>query len=166
MTSANPPNHVCVVCGAQATTHISNVHKGRPTMEHFCTECADKRGQPEFPPRQKRGMSAVIIVTGLFITGLSLSADRLGFGSSAGFGWRQQGGLVLAGLLVLVGAVTRASTLIISGLSIGFLTVLADLLNFGNMPGFGWQQRLGTIIGLAMILAGLALAYPKRTKLS
>lgn len=164
MTSTNPPNHVCNACGAPATTHISNVQKGRPIMQHFCTECADARDQSQAPPRQKRGMSAVIITTGIFITCVSLFADRLGFGSSAGFGWRQQSGLILAGLLVLVGAVTRASTLIISGLSIGFLTVLADLLHFGNMPGFGWQQRLGTILGAAMILGGLTLVYPRRTK--
>lgn len=44
-----------------------------------------------------------------------------------------------------------------AGVLLVVIAAFADPLGFGRAPGFGWQQRLGVIIGAVVILAGLYL---------
>ena len=99
--------------------------------------------------------AAILMSVGLFVLVVSALADVLAFGSHAGFGWRRGLGLGFAGVLVLTGAMMRISTLFAIGLIIGLLTLLADWLGFGDAPGFGWQQTLGSLLGAALIAMGL-----------
>ena len=89
---------------------------------------------------------------------MSVFADVLGFGSAGGFGWQQWSGIALAGVLTLAGAIMQIPTLLLIGLITGALTVLADWLGFGNVKGFGWQQMLGSAVGVAVIAVAWAVA--------
>ena len=156
---------VCDVCGAPAITHISNIVRGKLQMRHFCATCTDALDAVPVSGR-RRGQGSILILMGSFVAILSLFADWFAFGRSAGFGWRQMMGMGLAGLIFLLGAIIRVPALIITGAAMGMLTLLADQLGFGSNPGFGWHQRIGTVIGLTMILAGLLVARQKRNSQS
>jgi uncharacterized membrane protein len=41
------------------------------------------------------------------------------------------------------------------GILLALLSIFADRLGLGAMPGFGWKQGLGLIVGLAVIGWGL-----------
>ncbi len=85
---------------------------------------------------------------------ISLFADQLAFGSADGFGWQQWAGVVVSTVLVIVGGLIRAPTL----LSIGFvalaITLAADHIGFGSDDGFGWQQICGLVLGVLLIGGG------------
>jgi heme exporter protein D len=160
-SSTSSPRPVCDMCGAPAITHISNIVHGELQMRHLCAACTDALDAAPVSG-YRRGQGSILILMGAFVTVLSLFADFFAFGRSAGFGWRQMLGMVLAGLIFLLGAVVRVPALIITGAAMGMLTLLADWLAFGSHPGFGWQQKIGTAIGLAMILAGTSVTRLKR----
>lgn len=151
----------CDVCGEPAYTHISNMVGGQLQMRHLCDACTDLHNA-QLVPGQRRSEGSILILIGLFVITLSILADWCAFGSSAGFGWRQAAGVGLAALMFLLGAVIRVPGLIITGVLAGLLALLADWLGFGNTPGFGWQQRIGTVLGLAMLLAGLIVTRSTR----
>jgi hypothetical protein len=155
---------VCQECGDRADVHISDIVAGAAVMHHLCQLCADDF-QYESGPRDRRsGMAAVIIVLGALVASISLFADALAFGGGVGFGWQQQAGLVVAGVLLLLGAVLRAPTVLIIGAFAGVLDVLADWLAFGSAPGFGRQQVVGTIFGGLLILFGVVLAKTRKRR--
>lgn len=56
--------------------------------------------------------------------------------------------------------------LILVGVILAFVSLGADVLGIGNQSGFGWQQLLGTAIGVIVVLVGvwLALRKPNQTK--
>jgi hypothetical protein len=147
------PQPKCERCGAPANIHTSNVVGGVPQMRHFCQVCFDFAhiDDPRIP--RHWGEAAVIAAAGAVLLTLSLFADWFKFGDMAGFGWHQAAGVMLGGLLVLLGAVARAPTLLFIGIVTGALSLLADWLAFGSSEGFGWQQMLGTGLGI-MLLAG------------
>ncbi len=107
-------------------------------------------------------MAAVVIAVGIYVLSISALADFLEFGSSAGFGLVQRAGLIVAGIILLLGAIAKAPTLLTIGFITAVLDVLADWLAFGSSEGFGWQQRTGTALGLAMILGGVAVFRYRR----
>ncbi len=154
----------CKECGASATVHISNMVQGERVMLHLCMDCADIRAESN-DRRRPRGrlrftrpeVGAILVAIGIFIFFVSALADALQFGGSEGFGWKQNSGLILAAVLVLVGSLFGALFLAVIGMGIGMLTILADLLHFGSVPGFGIQQILGTMLGAATMIGGLRL---------
>ena len=151
---------VCEQCGAPANVHITDLAAGVPGMRHLCRLCADDSytGVERVTPRVRSALAAVIITVGLYIVALSTLADILEFGGSAGFGLMQSAGLIVAGIILLLGAITKAPALLIIGLITGVLALLADWLAFGSSTGFGWQQKTGTVLGLALTLVGVAVA--------
>ncbi len=148
------PDSTCEACGAPAIVHISDVNDGVATMQHFCAACVDAMEQHHSSRRRTRGDAAVIIVVGAMITLMSLLADVLQFGSNAGFGRQQRHGVTICLILLVLGAIARARTLFTIGLAGTILSLLADQFAFGNAEGFGRQQILGSLLGIAMILSG------------
>ena len=151
---------VCARCGAPASVHITDLAAGVPKMRHLCRLCADASGA-DVPTGSSPGGSAlasVIIAVGLYIVAISSLADYLEFGRSAGFGFVQRAGLIVAGIVFILGAIAKAPTLLIIGLITCVLDLLADWLAFGSSAGFGWQQKTGTGLGLVLVLTGVAVA--------
>ena len=147
----------CEVCGEPANVHISNENADGTSLRHLCLQCAADEDDLA-PQEQILNLAAVLMVVGLFILAISLFADFLAFGRHEGFGWQQQAGLVLAGVLVLTAAVVRIPTVLAIGLMIGAITVLADWLGLGDTEGFGKQQIAGAFLGLLLIGVGWLVA--------
>ena len=117
-----------------------------------CPACRQTYGQS---PRPNVASAAVMLVVGSYTLLLSLFADWLGIGSKPGFGWQQWLGMLLAFVLVISGAVTRVTAILVMGLLIGGVTILADVLLLGDSSGFGWQQIAGSVVGAIMIGLGV-----------
>lgn len=156
-TRTRPP---CERCGAPALVNISNDEGGRVTVRRLCLKCADE------PAPARRGeyslnYSAILSSVGVAMILLSVFADWLGFGKTPGFGWKQDIGVVLAGILVLVATVVRIPTLLAIGVLTGILSLLADAFHFGDDPGFGWHQVVGVFFGAVLMAAGILEARRK-----
>ena len=51
---------------------------------------------------------------------------------------------------------TGPTWLILLGILVVLVSVFADVLRLGAMPGaFGWKQSLGLVVGLALVAYGL-----------
>lgn len=155
------PERICELCGTSATVHVSNVVGGVATMRHFCEDCVDIASFDAHDPPRHWAAAAVLGSMGLVVLLLSLFADWLRFGSAEGFGWYQQAGVVIGGVVLLLGAVARAPTLLIIGMFAFLLSILADWFAFGSAEGFGWQQLLGTAAGAILIIAALLVGRSK-----
>lgn len=128
----------------------------------------------------------LLILFGLLLLFLSMAADELGIDTTPGFGVIQMVSL-LAGLTFLtLGAflflhgrrpkdapqslqAEISTRLIASGLVLTYVTGFSDLIGIGthilpsfNRPFVGPLQLGGIIIGVALILFGLALYYTSR----
>ena len=149
--------HICERCKAPALVHITTDDGNGMTVHHFCLKCADE--EPLVPRLidNRVNYAAILIVTGLLVLLISVGADVLAFGSGAGFGWQQWCGIVLGCLLLITGAISRVSTLLVIGLITIIITLLADWLGFGDTSGFGIHQISGTLMGVVMIVAGLMI---------
>ena len=147
----------CERCGQPAIVHITS-EGNAGGVRHLCLDCADR--EDAMVRRVERGLNhaAILIVTGLMGLFISVFADVLNWGEGQAFGYKQLVALVLAGGGVLVGAVTRIPTLYVVGVITGGLTLVADWVQFGKSPGFGWEQMTGTVIGILLIIAGVGLA--------
>ena len=154
---------VCEKCGAPAIIHISSEAAPHGTVRHFCMRCAALEESKTLSRRPGLNGAAVLIVVGLFTALLCVFADQLEFGRGEGFGWKQLTGLWIGVVLVVVGAFMRIATALVIGLIFGLLTVLADWLQLGGREGFGGRQMCGTVLGVGLIVAGLALARGRRT---
>jgi len=93
---------------------------------------------------------------------LSVGADHLQIGKEIGFGSYQQLGVAIGIVLLILGAVAQAGTIIAIGAAAVALSILADWIGFGNSPGFGAQQWTGTIFGLALLAAAFRMSRPTR----
>jgi uncharacterized membrane protein len=45
--------------------------------------------------------------------------------------------------------------MLVVGVVLALASILADRIGLGAMPGFGWKQTLGLLVGLALIVLGL-----------
>ncbi len=62
----------------------------------------------------------------------------------------------------MFGSKTASIVLLIIGIGLLAVSVSADVIGIGNVPGFGYRQMLGTFTGAVIILvAGLFLTLPK-----
>lgn len=154
----SPTSPLCETCGAPADVHISNVQNGVATLRHFCADCEDAVVRDLASRRNRVGDAAVFIVLGVVVLGMSVLADAVRLGATDGFGKQQWGALLAGGLLLLLGAVTRARTLLVLGCVTVILAALADLLALGGASGYGVHQMLGSLLGVALILAGTRFA--------
>jgi hypothetical protein len=53
---------------------------------------------------------------------------------------------------------TIGYALIILGVVVLVISLAADTLGIGNVPGFGWKQILGAVVGAVVALGGVWLA--------
>ncbi len=153
---------ICEYCGAPADVHTSDVVAGKPVMRHCCADCIDIAATHHHVGPGRRAEATVLAAVGIVVLLLSASADWLKFGDSEGFGWYQQLGSVVGGLVVFLGAVARAPIFVVIGLLTCLLSLLADWFAFGSNPGFGWQQILGTVIGAGLLLGAVVTASQRR----
>ena len=149
---------VCERCGKPANVHITGERYNGENMRHLCVSCTISEREISSSKGRSLNYGAILLSVGLFVLVISSFADILRFGSGEGFGLKQFTGLTIAGLLVLIGAVTKISTVLVIGLIGCILTVLADWLGFGSADGFGWQQLSGLILGAGLIGLGLRVA--------
>ena len=153
----NDRSPTCESCGAPACVHITGEPGARGRVRSLCLSCAE--AEETKTPRRGRSLnrSAVLMATGAVALFLSVFADRLAFGGREGFGWRQLSGLVIAAILIGAGGALQIRTVFVVGLIAAVLAFLADWLGFGNAPGFGRQQVLGTALGILLLALGIAL---------
>ena len=45
--------------------------------------------------------------------------------------------------------------MLVVGIVLAFVSIFADRIGLGAMPGFGWKQTIGLLIGVAAIALGL-----------
>jgi hypothetical protein len=124
-------------------------------MRHLCLACAAQEGSVPTRGERRLNRAAVFLTIGVMTLVLSAVADELKFGLREGFGHRQVAGLLIGGGMVIMGAVTRATTLQAIGMFATALTLLADGIRLGGQPGFGAHQMLGCAVGVALIVYGL-----------
>lgn len=156
------PSVRCDECGAPADVHISNMVAGEPTMQHLCGRCVDALAGRFVSRRRHFSEAAVLIAIGAFVFLLSLFADYLRFGVNRGFGVLQLEGVLLGAILLLLGAVAKARTLLTIGGVIAVISLLADWLAFGQAEGFGIQQKMGCAIGALVAIAGFWISRRRR----
>jgi len=155
--------HLCRNCGEHAIVHIRRDPADVDSVVHLCLNCVDS--EEVFLPitQQDCGLdyAAIMVVVGFLTLVISVFADFLAFGSSGGFGFKQIAGVALGALFLTAGIIIRIRTLVVIGLITGILTLLADWLGFGSAEGFGGQQILGVIVGLALLSAGFVTGFKK-----
>lgn len=162
-----PPK--CEDCSERAWVHLADQIPGQgPVVKHLCFRCAEQRN-PVVPVwRMQRTLplsdAAILIANGVFIVTLSIFADQLRLGGTKGFGLYQLVGVVLSMLLLIAGGLLRAPTVVLMSMMLGGLTLVADILKLGLMPGFGWHQFWGIVFGMALILFGLVFGLIKASK--
>lgn len=144
----------CERCGAPALVHISNDSGQGDAFRHLCLDCADAEDAGVLQVEAGLNLAAVLMVVGLMVLVMSAAADYLRFGYAEGFGIWQRLGMLLGAGGVLMGALTRTSTILVIGLITGVVTLLADWLGFGNTEGFGIQQLSGCMLGAVLIVTG------------
>ena len=156
------PRPVCESCQRPAIVQIRNAFAGNVLIRYLCLDCAD--AEDDASPGQKRrlNLAAITITLGLYVLGVSVFADALGFGSAEGFGRQQWAGVAITGVLVLVAAIMQIPTLLVAGLLLGGTTLLADWLGLGDIPGFGSLQMLGTALGVGLTVIGLGVGRQKK----
>ena len=152
----------CERCGAPADVHISDVTRGVAQIRNFCAACVDELERGRATYRRRTSESVTLIVFGFIVLGLSVLADYLPLGGAEGFGWRQRQGVVIGGILILLGAIVRARSILLIGVIMASVSMLADLLAFGSAEGFGSQQMFGAALGVAVVATGLWLARKRR----
>jgi hypothetical protein len=138
--------------------HISNEEAQGQTLRHLCLTCADKEYLDSLRPKPWMNWATLLVTVGGVILFVSLLADKLGLGESEGFGWKQTGLMVLAAVVVQIGAVIQIPTLLLAGLIAGLIGAAADYVGFGNAPDFGVQQMAGTALGSLLVIVGLVVA--------
>ena len=55
--------------------------------------------------------------------------------------------------------------LIILGVIVLVVSLAADVIGIGGVPGFGWKQILGAVVGVLVALGGVWLALNKPTQM-
>ena len=158
---------VCEKCGLPALVHISDqVPDKGMVVRHYCMHCADEhdRLDAQLPASGDNRLSdaAALFVAGVFVLVLSLFADFLRLGGSSGFGLQQLGGVLVGAVLMLLGAIVRAPTMLVFGAITVGLSVVADMIPVGAAEGFGTNQLAGTILGTVLI--GVAVWRAKRSR--
>jgi hypothetical protein len=54
--------------------------------------------------------------------------------------------------------------LVVIGLTIGGVSLLADVIGLGAQPGIiGWKQILGTALGLVILIVGISMLVRARS---
>jgi hypothetical protein len=162
-TSPRGPGHAagptCPDCGADAlVTVVSETGGGGTRLRRFCRECDRRRAERAREDLQPiaQSVARLLLYGGFLLALLTATADHVAISGRPGFGWRQLVGSELGFLAIVLGLLLRKGLLGTAGVFLLVLSIGADLLEIGHVPGFGWRSYLGFICAAAMIAAGTA----------
>jgi len=132
-------------------------------VRHFCLDCADEAAA--WPESDDLGgrlrLPTLVGLVGLVLMLVGLLGDFLVSERHAGFGWRQQSGVLLAVVVILMGLLLRVDLLALAG---GFLlaaSVSADWFGLTSGAGIGWKQQTLIAAG-ALLLVTAAVTHVAR----
>lgn len=149
----------CPNCGSDAlVTVLSDDGSGGKQLRRSCPDCRARdadRSRAELR-RVQAGLAKLLVTAGALLALLTATADNLAISGRAGFGWRQITGVELGFLAMVLGLFLRQALLGVAGLFLFLLSIGADLLQVGHVPGLGWRSHLGFVVATAMLAAGIA----------
>jgi hypothetical protein len=148
----------CPKCNLDSlATVLSMDDSGERVLRSFCPAC----GRPSARRDRAALLSAVallprvLVYGGIVLAVLTATADYLAISGRTGFGWRQMLGSELGFLAIAVGLLLRQGLLGVAGMFLLVLSIGADLLQVGHVPGFGWRSSLGFLVATAMLVGGV-----------
>jgi hypothetical protein len=148
----------CPKCNSDSlATVLSMDDSGERMLRSYCPACGR--------PAARRDRAALLSVAGLLpkvlvyggivLAVLTATADYLAISGRTGFGWRQMLGAELGFLAIAIGLLLRQGLLGVAGMFLLVLSIGADLLHVGQVPGYGWRSSLGFIVATAMLVGGV-----------
>jgi hypothetical protein len=153
MHSANCPG-----CGSDAlVTVLTENTEGTRQLRRYCRECERRRAEQareELRPTAK-GVARLLVYGGILLALLTVTADYLAISGRSGFGWRQITGTEIGFLAIVSGLFLRKGLLGVAGLFLLVLSIGADLLHIGHVPGPGWRSHLGFVVAAALLAGGV-----------
>lgn len=153
----------CERCGGPArVSALEGYEDGKPVYRQLCLGCADAAFKSYLEggaghSRPLPSVGSLLIVSGMVLAALGFAADLLGIHGSEGFGWRQEGGILVGALVVVVGVLARVDILAIAGAILVGIAAMADVRGLMGAPGFGIRQQAVALTGLMLILGGQLL---------
>jgi hypothetical protein len=131
---------------------------GSGELRRFCRECQRQRTEQarEAIRPFARSLAGILLYGGIILALLSATADYLAISGRPGFGWLQFVGAELGFLAIVLGIVARQGLLGTAGVFLLALSIGADMLQIGHVPGLGWRSLAGFLASVAMISAGAA----------
>jgi hypothetical protein len=132
---------------------------GERVLRAYCPAC----GRPQ--ARRDRAvllstleiLPRILVYGGIVLAVLTATADHLAISGNTGIGWRQMLGAELGFLAIAVGLLLRLGLLGVAGAFLLVLSIGADLLQVGHVPGFGWRSGLAFVVAAAMLVGGVVL---------
>lgn len=156
----------CSACREPARVVVLTGYRGRlPDFRAYCLPCAEaaerKAEQDALRPRPTHMTSWCLLSAGCLIGASAALADNIAEVRHPGFASLQHAGMIIGALCLLFGAIVRVSLLSAFGALLVAMFFVFDMVFSSTRPGFGPKQALGTIAGLALILAGIWLRWSR-----
>jgi len=150
----------CTSCGTIAVVHVLEGYtRGRPVVRHFCLNCAERatslRGDAGTADG-RLGANTLALISGVVLVVIGLFGDHLLPDRHLGFGWRQQSGLWLSIVALLIGLLLRVDLLMLGGAFLLAGSLGADWFGLTSGPGVGWKQQIVLAVG-ATLVTGAAI---------
>ena len=146
----------CAVCGTESlVTVLSKSSQGG--LRQVCSECERRRLWNERSGVRQIGLgwAKLLIYSGILMTVLTLTVDRLSISGHSGFGWRQITGTEVGILILSLGFLAAWDLVLTVGLFLLVLSVGADVLHMGHAPGLGWRKQTSLALAGLLIVGGL-----------
>ena len=148
----------CPVCGADrlATVLVEDPDGGR-SLRSYCKRCEQRRAEHERDELRPlaSGLARVLVFGGVLLAGLAATSDYLSISGRTGFGWRQMLGSELGFLTTATGLMLRRGIVAAAGLFLMALSIGADWLHIGLVPGLGWRSHLAFAIATVLLCTGV-----------
>jgi hypothetical protein len=116
----------------------------------------------------KKVTGIVLLIVGIVVTAVSLTADKIGIGRVPGFGYWQSLGSVVGAFVAAAGFHMTSGNRKLTGILLlaggGVLLVaslFADVIGLGAAPGFGYNQIIGSVAGVVAVAVGYFMAFRK-----
>lgn len=158
-SSEQVSGRVCPDCGTDAqVTVVREAQDGGTELQRYCRECERRRAEQARDELRPIAQSVARLLSygGILLALLTVAADHLAISGRPSFGWRQLVGTELGFLAIVVGLTLRKGLLVTAGVFLLALSIGADLLEVGHVPGLGWRSYLSFVCAVAMIAGGTA----------
>jgi hypothetical protein len=148
----------CPTCGADqlATVLVEDSDGGR-SLRSYCRQCEQRRAELERDELRPlaSGLARVLVFGGVLLAVLAATSDYLSISGRTGFGWRQMLGSELGFLATAMGLMLRRGLIAAAGLFLMVLSIGADWLHIGHVPGLGWRSHLAFAIATVLLFVGV-----------